>query len=139
MRKSQSHRGFRPGRDYLPGLWPGPVSEPHESRTRMESLHERGKGRERTSRDTNILLHPRQRTLNGYRPSQQGRFRETTTLRDKNGNAPSSKMADPDPSTLVIRPQPSPSNGRAGPFNGQTARTSQRQRRLSRRIPKGFG
>src|SRR5436853_3204820 len=46
-------------------------------------------------------------------------------------------MANPDESTLIIGPQPSPSNGRAGPSNRQVTRTRQRQRRFSSRIQKG--
>src|SRR3989442_11757287 len=88
VREPQSHRRLRPGRNHLPRLWPGPLPEPNEPWPRMASVHQRGKGRERTRGNTNILLHPRQRTLDGHRPSQQRRLRPTTTLRDENGDAP---------------------------------------------------
>src|SRR5712692_11648323 len=139
VREPQSYRRLRPGRDNLPRLWTGSLSEPNEPRPRMASLHQRGEGREGTSRNTNILLHSRQRTLNSDRPSQPRRLRQTTPLRDKNGNAPSPEMADPDSSTLILRSQSSTGNVRAGPPNRQAACTSQRQGRLSSRIQKGAG
>src|SRR5207249_9447426 len=115
----------------------GSDAESDESRYEVARFHQGGKGRERPRWNTNVLLHPRQGTLNCHRPSQQRRVRQTITLCDKNGNAPSPEMANPDKSTLIIRPQPSPGNGRARPTNRQVTRTRQRQRRLSSRIQKG--
>src|SRR3989442_10784508 len=124
MWEPQSHRRLRPGRNHLPRLWPGPVPEPNEPWPRMASFHKGGKGRERARWNTNILLHPRQRTLNSHRPGQQRRLRRTTTLRAKNENVSTPQMADPDPITLTLRPNFAPGYGRVGPSTGRATFTS---------------